>query len=495
MKEEIHEKQFQVYNGKLKIENQQDKSLEVKISFVQHFDNCYIILIIRDTTQRDLLVTLEETNKYKDQLLASVSHELRAPLNGNINLVEGAVNSPKIPASVKESLLIPALRSSKFLLHIINDFLDMSQIKEKKLRLAFHSENLKETLKSTAQLVELQAKKKGIELQLELDADLPTDFCTDHIRLSQIVLNLLNNAVKFTKEGVIKLTAKPMPEAPWVQITVQDSGIGMGQENIQKLFTNYTHIEFEGRQNMNPTGAGLGLNIAYNLALLLGPKDHHGIEVRSVPGQGSTFTFILENRQDVIVDPEGLIKNQENSCEVADESPRFMKSLFFAKLQTSISGSSYSMIPILEKNHSQSSSCSCPKILIVDDNPFNTMAFETILDSLNLKCDSVYSGSSCIKSLRNRQAKVCGDDCKQYGVIFMDQEMPEMNGTETVNQIKKLQEENLLSQGIKIVGCTAHKSKEEIDRFMEAGLDQCIHKPISAGMIKDTLKGTTILEK
>jgi len=93
------------------------------------------------------LITLEETNKYKDQLLASVFHELRAPLNGNINLVETAVNSPKILEVIKESLLIPAFRSSKFLLHIINDILDMSQIKEKKLRLVFQQGDLEETLK------------------------------------------------------------------------------------------------------------------------------------------------------------------------------------------------------------------------------------------------------------------------------------------------------------------------------------------------------------
>ncbi len=200
---EIQEREFLIHNGKLKIEDQQDKSLEVKISFVQHFENYYIILILRDTTQRDLLVMLEETNKYKDQLLASVSHELRAPLNGNINLVESAINSPKIPESLKETLLIPALRSSKFLLHMINDILDMSQIKEKKLRLVFQSDNLKQTLKSTAQLVELQVSKKGVQLVLELDPALPKAFTTDHIRLSQIVLNLLTNAIKFTKEGTI----------------------------------------------------------------------------------------------------------------------------------------------------------------------------------------------------------------------------------------------------------------------------------------------------
>ncbi len=181
----IQERQFLIYNGKLRLE-EQEKAIEVKLSFVQHFENFYIILILRDTTQRDLLITLEENNKYKDQLLASVSHELRAPLNGNINLVEAAISSPTISDDTKENLLIPALRSSKFLLHIINDILDMSQIKQQKLRLVVRSEDIKETLQNTAQLVEIQAEKKGIELHLKLDPNLPKMLCTDHIRLSQI---------------------------------------------------------------------------------------------------------------------------------------------------------------------------------------------------------------------------------------------------------------------------------------------------------------------
>jgi len=162
----------------------QEKSIEVKISFVQHFEHDCIILILRDNTQRDVLIMLDETNQYKDKFLASVSHELRAPLNGNINLAESAIDSPKIPEAIKETLLAPALRSSKFLLHLINDTLDMSQIKEKKLRLGFQLGNLKETLKSTAQLVELQAKKKGIELAMEIDPTLSKDFYTDHVRVS-----------------------------------------------------------------------------------------------------------------------------------------------------------------------------------------------------------------------------------------------------------------------------------------------------------------------
>ena len=493
----LQERQFLVYNGKLTIEKEnhhsQDKSIEIKISFVHHFESFYIILILRDTTQRDLLVTLEETNKYKDQLLASVSHELRAPLNGNINLVETAVNSSQIPDHIKESLLIPALRSSKFLLHLINDILDMSQIKEKKLRLIFQPGNLRETLQSTAQLVELQADKKGIKLLLELDPNLSAQFCTDHIRLSQIVLNLLSNAIKFTKEGVVKLCARPINHSKWVKICVEDSGIGMSQESMNKLFSNYTHIEFEGRQILNPTGVGLGLNIASNLAELLAPKGHHNINVVSIPDQGSIFSLIIENKEKIAIkleeDLEGDLDNSDETHKVTDERHEITPPLFLSKVLRS--NTSASLVPLAMgrcESEPLMERCSCPRVLIVDDNPFNTMAFETILFSLEVKCDSVYSGSSSIKKLLNRQGKVCGKDCKQYSVIFMDEEMPEMSGTETVKEIRRLQKEKLLSSGMKIIGCTAHKSKEEVERFLKAGLDQCIHKPISVGMIKDLLK-------
>jgi len=502
IKKEIEERQILVYNGKLNTEKHQEKSIEVKISFIQQLENDYIILNLRDTTQRDLLITLEENNKYKDKLLASVSHELRAPLNGNINLIEGAINSPEIPEKIKELLLVPALRSGKFLLHLINDILDMAQIKEKKLRLVFRSEDLSETLKSTAQLVELQSKKKKIQFQLELHPNLPKNFCTDHLRLSQIVLNLLSNAIKFTNQGVVKLTATPMIHASWVKISVEDSGIGIAQENVKKLFSSYTKIDFEGREAINPNGVGLGLKITSNLAKLLAPRAYTGIQVTSVPNQGSTFSFVLEDKEKsstAIEELKGLEKSSIDSCEVSYEMPNSpLRPTLFSKLLNSKSIKKNSNNSILNASIAEkfdqslifsptSCSCSCPQVLIVDDNPFNTMAFETILSSLEVKCDSVYNGSACISSLLSRKSKICGNNCKQYAVVFMDQEMPEMNGSDTVKEIKRLQSEGLLPD-MKIIGCTAHKSHEEVDKFMEAGLDQCIHKPISTVMIKDILK-------
>ena len=172
-------------------------------------------------------------------------------------------------------------------------------------------------------------------------------------------------------------------------------------------------------------------------------------------------------------------------------SPRLVQHLPFSKLQRNpgVSSSPALLTKKLESHTSLTNSpCRCPRIMVVDDNPFNTMAFETILGSLNIKCDFVYSGSTCIKNLLNRQSKVCGVHCKQYAVVFMDQEKPEMSGSEIVRKIRRLQKENLLPASIKVIGCTAHKSKEEVEKFMEAGIKQCIHKPISAIVIKDILK-------
>jgi len=456
--ENLQERQFLIYNGKLKME----KSIEIKISFIRHFESEYIVLILRDTTQRDLLVTLEETNKYKDQLLASVSHKLRAPLNGNINLVESAVNSPAIPDTIKECLLVPALRSGKFLLHIINDILDMSQIKQKKLRLVFESKDLKETLKSAAQLVELQARKKDIELFIELDPSLSDKFCTDHMRLSQIVLNLLSNAIKFTKQGIVKLRALPVDNgSDWINIIVEDSGIGIDQENFQRLFSSYANIEFDGRQTMNPAGVGLGLNIVSNLVKLLAPASHSEISVTSVLNEGSVFSFIIENKELVPVKFEETSDESSSASfsayKIAAELPS-PKSLPKIQKQINEIDSLISiMIPFSTKNLEFEPlvdlECLCPKVLVVDDNLFNIMAFETILSSLEIKCDSFYSGPAALQKLLNRQAKTCGKTCKTYSVVFMDQEMPEMTGTETVTEIKRLQSENSIPK-MRIVGCT-----------------------------------------
>jgi len=476
----LKEKQFLVYNGKFQAKSHHiEKSMEMRVSIVHQYQNDYIILIFRDTTQRDRLIALEETNKYKDHLLASISHELRAPLNGNINLVEGAIDLPETPEEVKQNLLIPALRSSKFLLHIINDILDMTQIKQKKLRLVFQSASLEETLKDTAQLVEFQARKKGLGFSVEIDRQVPQNFCTDHLRVGQIVLNLLTNAMKFTNKGTVKLIASNISGTSSVKISVKDTGIGITQENLRKIFSMGTLIDIEDKRKMNPHGVGLGLNVASNLVQLLSPKGQEKIDVISLPGHGSTFSFVLEDKSLELKEIASLDRSDSTEEMSFVAQPKIFEKTHTLKSLLIRSIKSFQAVKDL---------CSCPKVLIVDDNPFNTMALETILRSLQIKCDSVYSGPCALQKLLSRRTNPCCENCEPYSAIFMDQEMPGMNGADTVREIKKLQEESKLSSEMRIIGCTAHKAKEEVHRFLASGLETCIFKPVSIGIIKHTLK-------
>jgi len=193
------------------------------------------------------------------------------------------------------------------------------------------------------------------------------------------------------------LTAVSSNENPSrVKVTVEDSGIGMSQDNVKKLFTSYTHIEFEGRQKMNPTGVSLGLNIASNLVELLAPLGRTTIDVKSELGQGSASCFFLENK-------ELTEEKQNDSLEVAEELPGAKLTTFSPKLQKTNTSTSLTRLVSRNMDSERASEespkkCSCPKILIVDDNPFNTMAFETILESLEIECESVCSGSSAINS-------------------------------------------------------------------------------------------------
>jgi len=140
-----------------------------------------------------------------------------------------------------------------------------------------------------------------------------------------------------------------------------------------------------------------------------------------------------------------------------------------------------------DANPAENKKCNCAKVLIVDDNPFNTLAFDTILGPLEIKSESAFNGNSAIEKIVNRQRHFCCDECKPYRIIFIDQEMPGMTGSETVKELRRLQEQNVVPV-MKIIGCTAHEGKDQIDRFMESGIDDCIKKPISAKVVERLLK-------
>jgi len=303
------------------------------------------------------------------------------------------------------------------------------------------------------------------------------------------VLNLLNNAIKFTQKGCVTLSAVPSEEDPRnMKISVQDSGIGMTKDNIKELFSDYTHIEFAERKEINPTGVGLGLRIAYDLAKLLGPTtDQQGITVESELNIGSTFSFVIEDKGEKL-DHKDIMRSRSASSSFSDKGEGRIEE--FQGLEHKMIYQSSSMSPMMTNGNpkkSLPSECTCSKILIVDDNPFNIMAFEAVLKSLNFKFDSVFDGRSAIDKILDRQKTLCGTNCKPYNVVFMDQEMPGLTGSQATEEIRKLQVQGLVPE-MKVIGCTAHGSPEEIENFMKSGIDFCIQKPIQAHKIRKILK-------
>jgi signal transduction histidine kinase/CheY-like chemotaxis protein len=304
------------------------KSIELKISLAKFYGENCLIFICRDTTERDYVARLEDNNKYKDRLLASVSHELRTPLNGNLNLVDLAICSNESVDEIKQKFLIPAQACGTLLLHFISDIVDYSEMIHENLRLVFTKDNLKRTIEKCIQLVEIPARKKGLMICLTVANDVPEMFVTDHGRLARIMLNLLNNAVKFTYSGSIEIMLSVHPSTN-IEVAVRDTGIGIKPADQKRLFDpgNRAGTAHDHDENNHSSGVGLGLHISKYLAEKLGNDSHGGISVESTFGQGSTFKFLIEEKSDSQMQRVVSVGTLIELADPQEEPGRRMKSM------------------------------------------------------------------------------------------------------------------------------------------------------------------------
>ena len=486
-----------------------------------------IVINITDTTDRDSLITAQASSEYKSRLLSSVSHELRTPLNGSINFIEQTLNDRSIPTQAKEKWLIPALRSNRLLLSLVNDILDFSQMHAGKLRLVFEPRNIVETVKECIELLEIQAKKKSLKLSLKNNLDMESEVVTtDHNRLRQVILNLLSNAVKFTFKGGVKvildpLTAKRDPlslngqhEAlKGVRITCRDTGIGISRENQKRLFQAFEKIDLGNRAAINATGAGLGLLISNNLVQRLSPEDvefgeSKMIRFESKEEVGTNFYFDIWNRVQERVDSrhteldgykssESLGGASEGGIEIRSIE-ELNRMISFCSSHQGLKRRGSTEIPYSKMKrsmtHNQMSqtstasqiSCKCPKILIVDDDPFNLTALEQILNKLRIDCHWAFNGREAIEKIEYRQLNRCCSGCSQYKVIFLDCSMPILDGFETTKILRQMIKKGEVDD-LKIIACTALVQQSDEDKAKVVGMDDFCTKPIKIGAIKEKL--------
>lgn len=382
--------------------------------------------------QEELKAQAEEANKAKGEFLANMSHEIRTPINAVLGMNEMILRESREPEIL--SYAADIRRAGNILLSLINDILDFSKIESGKMDIIPVEYDLGTLLCELMDMIRSRAKEKNLLLELKVQPDTPAHLFGDEVRIRQIIINILTNAVKYTPEGKVTLTVsgkKLSEDSVQLYVSVQDTGIGIKEEDRERLFDSFQRVD--ETKNRNIEGTGLGLSITMRLLKLMGSR----LEVESTYGEGSDFYFYLEQKQ---MD-EQVIGNIQKNYENERDNINISTKPFYAP---------------------------DAKILVVDDNEMNLKVFVGLLKNHGMQIDTAICGKDCLSLMTQ----------KSYHIIFMDHLMPEMDGVETLKRAREL--EHNLSKNAVIIVLTANAVSGAREMFLKQGFHDYLSKPIIA---------------
>lgn len=382
---------------------------------------------------------IEELSRMQNRFFSSMSHEIRTPINTIIGLNEMILREEVSDEVATDAKNIQG--ASKMLLTLINDILDMSKIESGKMEIVPVSYDVGAMLSDVVNMIWVRAQEKGLEFHIDVDQTIPSQLVGDEVRIKQVLINVLNNAVKYTSEGLVTLSIqckKMEGDVAYVTYSVTDTGIGIRKENLPYLFSAFKRVDEE--KNRYIEGTGLGLSIVKQLVELMNGE----ITVNSVYTKGSTFMITLPQR----VEGSALIGE-------LDLEARHTQNI--------------------RERYKQSFEAPKAHILIVDDNETNLMVAEKLLRATKVNVDSVTSGAECL--IRTQQ--------NRYDVILMDHLMPGMDGIECFHAIRN--QSGGLNTNTPVVVLTANAGGENRALYQREGFDGYLVKPVSGTQLEAEL--------
>ena len=375
-------------------------------------------------------------NATKSSFIAHISHEIRTPINAILGMNEMIIRESKEEKSRQYAADIS--QAAQTLYSIINDVLDISRIESGKLDIIPIEYKLDQMLYDTISAYKPRIEAKKIEFIVDVNSTLPNTLYGDDVHIKQVISNLLSNAIKYTHEGFVKLSVNGEFKGDMVELffEIKDTGIGIKEEDIEKLFIAFERIE-ESR-NRNIEGTGLGMTITNSLLKLMGSR----LNVNSVYGEGSIFSFTLTQRivnQDTVGNFNTFAKQQDAPSEITFTAPSV-------------------------------------KVLVVDDNSINRRVFRSLLSRTQIMIDEADSGNKCLEMIKE----------EEYDMIFLDHLMPGMDGIETVEIIKA--DKTHKNTKTPIVMLTANTMGNAAELYKQNGLDAYLPKPIFVRDLEKVIK-------
>lgn len=421
----------------------------LKISFIKdsYGDACGYIVVVSDMTEH--IATLQSLAKAKDEadsanraksaFLANMSHEIRTPMNAIIGFSELALTEELTP-EVRE-YISDIESSSRTLLALINDILDISKIEAGKMEIVCEDYYLSRVIRDVQAIIMSQAQRKNLDFTVKIDPSLPCGYYGDNVRIREILINLLNNAVKYTNEGKIELEVRGLKregDMLDIEFIVRDTGIGIKKEDVGKIFDKFSRADL--KTNANVEGTGLGLAITKSYIELMGGN----LYVESEYNVGSEFRAIFPQK---VIDELSIDTDMGTKADVTNEFAIGNKIFNNAK------------------------------ILVVDDNAINRKVISKGLQHYNIECDLADSGKKAIE--------MCAE--KEYNIVFMDQMMPIMDGIEAMNAIRDRYPYYKKGGDGKIVVLTANAINGVRKSLIDEGFDEYVGKPINYRMLENVL--------